>query len=107
MCWHIIITKYLTQLICNRLDLTKLEEYKRSVKNDRINHIRKIIVINKTQDIPIEIYEYLKRYKEHNTAHYENPESLFARHQKQDPNHKIEFQDSIQLLKNINNRTTA
>lgn len=48
-----------------------------------------------------------QRFKEHNTAHYRNPGSLVAKHLKENPGHNIQFPDSLQLLKNINNKAAA
>lgn len=48
----------------------------------------------------------LKRFKGHNTAYYKSPESLVAKHIKENPNHKIKFPDSIKLKKNVELNTT-
>jgi len=50
---------------------------------------------------------FKQRFKQHNTAHYNRPDSLIAIHLKHNTSHKIEYPKSIEILKRTNNKNNA
>lgn len=47
---------------------------------------------------------FKERFKEHSAQHQKNPTSVFAQHLKNNPNHKVSFENSLHVLKQCNNK---